>query len=375
MGIKTTIISGLMTITAFALPFTVSAQIVFPEWDEVEIKTEDLGNNLYMLQGFGSNIGAYVGPDGIFLVDNEYAPLSAKIQAALAKLSDNKIRYVVNTHWHRDHRGGNENFARQGAQIIAHKETRRIMDWAQNKPEMSGEITPSPETLPTLIYDKQMTLHLGAETITLKYIPNVHTSGDSLVMFKKANVIQTGDMYFNGFYPFIDVQFGGSIDNMISFYDELYALADDDTKIIPGHGPISNRAQVRLYQDMLRTVRARVAKAIDAGTSLEDFQAAKPLADLDAKWGGNLITADWMLDMVYRDLVKHNTQTGSGNMAPHDTAEIKKLIAQLTPEQRQHIENTLRNQRRVRAIKYFRTVTHSDLKIAAEAVRNIERGM
>jgi glyoxylase-like metal-dependent hydrolase (beta-lactamase superfamily II) len=308
MGMKTTIISGFISAVAFALPHTASAQIVFPEWDEVEIKVEELGNDLYMLQGFGSNIGAYVGPDGIFLVDNEYAPLSAKIQTALKELSPNKVRYVVNTHWHRDHRGGNENFAHQGAQIIAHKDTRRIMNWAQNEPDMSGEITHSAETLPTLVYDKQMTLHLGAETVTIKYIPNVHTSGDSLVLFKKANVIQTGDMYFNGFYPFIDVQFGGSIDNMITFYDELYALADKDTKIIPGHGPISNRAQVRIYQNMLRTVRERVANAIEQGTSLEELTAAKPLADLDAEWGDNLITADWMLGMVYRDLVKHGVR-------------------------------------------------------------------
>ncbi len=170
---------------------------------------------------------------------------------------------------------------------------------------MQSEITSSPATLPTLTYDKSITFYLGEETIEVRHIPFVHTSGDSLVIFKKADVIQTGDMYFQGFYPFIDVQFGGSIDNMIRFYDELYAMAGPDTKIIPGHGPIANRDDVRVYQGMLKTVRNRVAIAIAKGTSVADLKAAKPLADLDPEWGDNLITADWLLDMVYADLVKN----------------------------------------------------------------------
>jgi cyclase len=298
----------LWIILAFAVPKGVLAQIELPEWDSVEITTEALGNHLYMLQGFGSNIGVYAGPDGIFLVDNEYAPLSDKIMAALAKLSDQKVRFVVNTHWHRDHRGGNENFAKAGAIVIAHKETRRIMALAQKTPELQSEIGASVKNLPVITYDKTIGFHLGDETIELHYVPNVHTSGDSLVIFKNANVIQTGDMYFNGFYPFIDVPFGGSIDNMISFYDALYALSDEDTKIIPGHGPIASREDVRIYQNMLKIVRTRVALAIAKGLSLETLKAAKPLADLDSKWGDNLITADWLLDMVYADLVKHGVK-------------------------------------------------------------------
>jgi cyclase len=301
----------LWIVLAFSVPKGVLAQIELPEWDSVEITTEALGNHLYMLQGFGGNIGVYAGPEGIFLVDDEYAPLSDKIMAALAKLSDQKVRFVVNTHWHRDHRGGNENFAKAGAIIIAHKETRRIMALAQKTPELQSEIGPQAENLPTLTYEKTMTFHLGGETIEIHYVPNVHTSGDSLVIFKNANVIQTGDMYFNGFYPFIDVPFGGSIDNMISFYDVLYALADKDTKIIPGHGPIANREDVRTYQNMLKLVRTRVALAIVQGLSLETLKAAKPLADLDPNWGNNLITADWLLDMVYADLVKHGMKTAA----------------------------------------------------------------
>ncbi|PHS22693.1 MAG: MBL fold metallo-hydrolase [Robiginitomaculum sp.] len=285
--------------------FPAKAQIELPEWDTVDISTQDLGHGVYMLQGFGSNIGVYVGPDSLFMVDNEYAPLSAKIMKALSEISDKPVRFVVNTHWHRDHRGGNENFAKTGAIIIAQRETRRIMALAQKDPQLQSEIGAAAENLPIITYDQAITFHLGDETIDVRYVPNVHTSGDSLVIFKNANVIQTGDMYFNGFYPFIDVPFGGSIDNMISFYDELYALADADTKIIPGHGPVSNRDQVRAYQAMLKTVRTRVAAAIAKGTSLNDLKTAKPLADLDAEWGDNLITADWLLGMVYADLIKH----------------------------------------------------------------------
>ncbi len=301
----------LAMLPALLMAFPVWAQIELPDWKTVNITTEELGHDVYMLQGFGSNIGAYVGPDGIFLIDDEYAPLSQKIMTALGKRSDQPVRYVVNTHWHRDHRGGNENFANAGAVIVAQKETRRIMALAQKTPEMQSEIGPSAKNLPTITYDRAMTFHFGDEIIELHYVPNVHTSGDTLVIFKNANVIQTGDMYFNGFYPFIDVPFGGSIDNMIAFYDDLYELADAHTKIIPGHGPISNREEVRAYQDMLKIVRTRVALAIARGVDLQNLKAAKPLADLDAEWGDNLITADWLLDMVYADLRKHGLRPAS----------------------------------------------------------------
>lgn len=284
------------------------AQIELPEWDSVEIITEDLGNHIVMLQGFGSNVGAYTGPNGIFLVDNEYAPLSEKLMAALEQISDQPVRYVVNTHWHQDHRDGNENFVKAGAVIVAQKDTRRIMALAQNDPDLKTSISASAQTLPSITYDKTISFYMGDEHIEVRHIPFVHTSGDSLVIFHKADIIQTGDMYFNGFYPFIDVPFGGSIDNMISFYDELYALAGPDTKIIPGHGPVSNREEVRTYQAMLRIVRARVANAIEKGNALDALKKAKPLADLDAQWGDNLITADWLLEMVYADLVKHGVK-------------------------------------------------------------------
>ncbi|PHS27703.1 MAG: MBL fold metallo-hydrolase [Robiginitomaculum sp.] len=294
---------ALVLVTLIAFP--AKAQIELPDWETVKISTENLGHGVYMLQGFGGNIGAYVGQGGVFLVDNEYAPLSAKIMAALSAISDQPVRFVVNTHWHRDHRGGNENFVNAGAMIIAHDETRRIMALAQQTPDMQSEIGPSIQNLPAITYDKAMTFHLGEEIIEVRYVPNVHTSGDSLVIFKNANIIQTGDMYFNGFYPFIDVPFGGSIDNMIAFYDDLYALADADTKIIPGHGSVANREDVRAYQNMLKVVRTRVSRAIAKGLSLEDLNAAKPLADLDPEWGDNLITADWLLNMVYADLTTH----------------------------------------------------------------------
>ena len=281
--------------------------VTLPDWKTVKVTTQDLGHGIYMLQGFGGNIGVSVGPDGIFMVDDEYAPLTKKIRAALRAISDQPVRFVVNTHWHMDHVGGNENFAKAGALIIAHKETRRIMAMFVDTPSSpeNDEAQFSPRALPMLTYDTALTFHLNGETIEVRHVAPAHTSGDSIVFFHQANVIQTGDTYFNGFYPFIDVRFGGSIDGMIALYDQLYAMADADTKIIPGHGPIANRENVREYQAMLRTVRDRVARAIAKGTTIQQLVAAKPLADLDPKWGGNLIKAGMLLPMVYKDLQKH----------------------------------------------------------------------
>ncbi len=301
---------AMLALSLIAFASGAQAQVVLPDWDTVEIKTHQVCPNIYMLEGFGGNIGVYVSEDGLILVDDQYAPLTEKILAALEKLSDQPVKYVLNTHWHPDHTGGNENFGKSGAVIISHDKTRQyLLDFhkvqlAKNETAHArGDIPVL--TSPVLTFNDTTTIHAGGQTIKAFHVNPAHTDGDIVIQFVEADVLHTGDTYFNGFYPFIDVQHGGSIDGMIALYDQLIGTAGPDTKIIPGHGDVANRDDMRSYQTMLITVRTRVAAALEAGTSLEDLISAEPLKDLDPVFGGNLIKAHMLLGMVYGDLQKH----------------------------------------------------------------------
>ncbi len=284
------------------------AQVVLPDWDTVEIKTQKVRTDLYMLEGFGGNIGVLIGNEGIILVDDQYAPLTGKIQSALAKLSDKPVKFILNTHWHPDHTGGNENLGRSGAVIISHDKTRNyLVDFYAERSAKKNDIE-AMAGIPVLTFNDTTTIHAGGQTIRAFHVNPAHTDGDIVIHFVEADVLHTGDTYFNGFYPFIDVQHGGSIDGMITLYDQLIKLAGPDTKIIPGHGDIATREDMRSYQMMLRTVRTRVATAIKAGISVEDLIKAEPLKDLDPIFGGNLIKAPVLLEMVYADLQKHSQE-------------------------------------------------------------------
>jgi len=295
--------SRLLPVLSLVAFGTADAQLVqLPDWDTVEIKTDDLGSGIYMLEGFGGNIGVSIGEDGIILIDDEYAPLTEKIVAALRRLSDRPIRFVINTHWHGDHTGGNENLGKMGALILSHDNAREILALGTID-EASGErVLPPPKSLPVVTFNDSVTFHMNGQTVHAFHIDPAHTNGDVVVHFIEADVIHTGDAYFNGFYPFIDVEHGGSVNGMIAFYDRLLAMSGPDTRIMPGHGPVAGRDDVRHYQNMLKTVRDRVARAIAEGQSLDDLIAAEPLADLDAEWGGNLVKAPMLLSMIYADL-------------------------------------------------------------------------
>lgn len=284
---------------AFALP--VAAQ---QDYSKVEVKTTKINDTTWMLMGAGGNLGLSVGPDAVFLIDDQYAPMTPKITAAIKAITDKPVKFVVNTHWHGDHTGGNENFGKAGAIIVAHDNVRKRMSTEQVLAFFNMKVPPSPkEALPVITFGADTTFHLNGDEIHVFHVPGAHTDGDSVVHFRKGNIVHMGDLYFNGLYPFIDSTSGGKIDGVVAACDRVLAFADDKTVIIPGHGPLSNKAELKAYRDMLATVSGRVKAQIAAGKKLEDIIAAKPTADYDAKWGGGFIKPDKWTELVVRNLL------------------------------------------------------------------------
>jgi glyoxylase-like metal-dependent hydrolase (beta-lactamase superfamily II) len=250
---------------------------------DVEIGVTDLGDGLYMLTGRGGNMGLSVGEDATFLIDDQFAPLTPKIKSAIAGLTENSVKFVFNTHWHFDHVGGNENFGETGAVIVAHDNVRERMSEDQFLEAFNQEVPASPpEALPVVTFNDNVTLHLNGETIRAFHTPHAHTDGDSVIYFDGANVFHMGDTFFHKMYPFIDGSSGGTVDGVIEAANTVLAMSDEDSVIIPGHGPIATRDDLRAYRDMLATVRDSVKAMIGDGMTLEQVQAANPTADFDA---------------------------------------------------------------------------------------------
>ncbi|MFQ5535524.1 MAG: MBL fold metallo-hydrolase [Sphingomonadales bacterium] len=272
------------------------------DMDDVKIRTIDVADGIYMLMGRGGNIGVSAGEDGVYLIDDQFAPLTNKIRAAVADISDKPVRFVLNTHWHWDHTGGNENFGNAGSVIIAHDNVYKRMSVDQFVKAFDRQIPAAPAAaLPVITFDDTVTLHLNGVTTRAVHVPHAHTDGDSIIHFKEANVLHMGDTYFSGMYPFIDVQSGGSIDGMIAAVEVGLSLADDNTRIIPGHGPLSNKRELAEYRDMLKAARDRIASAVENGVAIDKLTASRPLADLDEKWGGGFFKADRFVAIVYQD--------------------------------------------------------------------------
>jgi cyclase len=271
-----------------------------PDWSKTPVEDRDLGHGVHMLESFGGNIGVLAGDEGVLLVDAEWPELHDKVVAAVTRISNQPIRYLVNTHWHWDHVGGDGLFGKAGAVIFSSEQTRNYLVDAQRRHD--GPYAPDPAALPVVTVTHGTKFHLAGQTVEVIHVPPAHTNGDLVVRFVEADVIQTGDTFFHGFYPDIDQPHGGTIDGMIALYDTLYKMCGPKTRIIPGHGPIANREDVREYQAMLREVRNRVARAVAAGMSEEQLVASHPLDDLDVKWGGNLIKQPYLLAIVYEEL-------------------------------------------------------------------------
>lgn len=269
----------------------------------VEIERRQVADNLYMLKGAGGNIAVFAGGDGVFMVDDQFAPLTEKIRRAIAPISDEPLRFVINTHWHGDHTGGNENFGGAGALIVAHKNVRERMSTEQFIEAFQRKVPASPETaLPAITFTDATTFHWNGDTVRVQHVQPAHTDGDAIVHFVGANVIHTGDTYFNGNYPFIDLSSGGSVDGVIAAMDRVLDLADEKTRIIPGHGPLSNRAELKQQRDILVELRNRIRNLIDAGKSREQVIAARPTQKYDKKYGQGFMKPDIWTGIVYDSL-------------------------------------------------------------------------
>ncbi len=263
------------------------------DWDAIEMIVHPVAGNVSYIEGSGGNIGLFVGDDGVFLIDDQFAALTDKIVAAVRTVSSAPIRFLINTHLHPDHTGGNENFGKMGTTIYGHDNTRKQM-----------AISDYDEEPPLVTFSEDMTFHINGETVHVFKTPDAHTNGDVYIKFESSNVIHTGDVYRTTSYPYIDSNNGGSFLGTIKAYDLLIEASDTDTKIVPGHGVISNVEDVRAFRDMLLVIRDRVASAIREGKSLEETLAAGLTAEYDERWdsGRRIGSAATLLETVYTEL-------------------------------------------------------------------------
>ena len=270
-----------------------------------QVRIERVAPGVAVLFGRGGNVGLSFGDDGNVLIDDQYAPMSEPIAAAVRSIDPDPIRFVVNTHWHGDHTGGNEYFGRGGAVIVAHDNVRRRMRIEQ---VVRGDpVPPSPAgALPVVTFSEDVSFHLNGDEIRVRHVAHAHTDGDALVHWTGANVLHMGDIYFNGMLPFIDLDSGGSIEGTIAAVEQALAIADDRTIIGPGHGPLADRAQLASYRDMLQDLEVRVAEAIAAGQSLDEIRALR-LADPYGR-DTDFISPDSFIETLYRSLTSETAE-------------------------------------------------------------------
>ena len=273
-----------------------------PDFSKVEIKTTKLSGNFYTLEGQGGTIGVLAGPDGVFMVDAQFAPLTDKIVAAIKQISPGPIKYMVNTHVHGDHTGGNENLAKLGVTILSREELRKRL--ANPAPGANGAPgTPAPAAaLPVITFSAPTIVHMNGEDIQLIPIPSAHTDGDTLVKFPNADVIMTGDFYRSIGYPNIDRANGGSLNGMLAGLNQIIALAGPNTKIVPGHGAVVDKSAIAAHRDMIVAVRDKIAPMVKKGMTLDQVTAAKPTADFDAKVTGIGTTGERFVGQLYAEL-------------------------------------------------------------------------
>jgi glyoxylase-like metal-dependent hydrolase (beta-lactamase superfamily II) len=285
---------------------TVIVNDVNAQDENVTINTTKLTNNTYMLEGSGGNIIVSVGQDGVFMVDDQFAPLTEKIKEAISNITYQPVKFVINTHWHSDHTGGNENFGELGAVIISHDNVRERLSTEQFSAFFNRTIAPLPEKgLPIITFSDNMTIFQNGDEIRIIHVDNGHTDGDSIVYFTKNNVIHVGDDFNDKTYPLIDISSGGSIDGLISSLQTISSLIDDETKVISGHSDISNKTKVNALITMLKDVRQNVSQLIQNGDSLEEIIASQPTSKYDEIYydHSRLKPGDFVT-MVYQSLIR-----------------------------------------------------------------------
>jgi glyoxylase-like metal-dependent hydrolase (beta-lactamase superfamily II) len=302
-NVKMAVAATLMALSGAAVAQTPPAAAPPPDFSKVEIKTTELGDNVYMLEGQGGNITVAVAKDGIIVVDGEFAPLHDKIKAAIAAVSSLPVKYLVNTHFHGDHTGGNEPFARDGAIVVSEANVKKRLEAGTSNGLTGVKTPPAPaDALPSKTYTGAFKIRLQGRVADLKHIANAHTDGDTYVWFKTADVLSTGDTFTNGRYPNIDFANGGNIKGMIAATDAYLKLTNAKSRIVPGHGPIADKAALVEYRTMLVTARDRMAKLVKDGKTEDDVVAAKPFADLDAKWAPNELASRNFIRVVWHSL-------------------------------------------------------------------------
>ena len=262
------------------------------DYARIEIKTTHVAGNIYMLEGAGGNIGVLVGPDGILLVDDQFAPLAEKIRTALKELGDGPLKFLLNTHFHGDHTGGNVVFGNE-AHIVAHANVRKRLQME----------SPPKEALPVVTFDDSLSIHFNGEDVRVMHFPNSHTDGDSVVLFTGSNVVHMGDLFFSGRFPYVDLDSGGDVEGLIKHVGELLSELPPDVKLIPGHGPLSDIDDLKTYHQTLVETTDLIRDQMGAGKSLDEIKAAG-LPKKWRSWGAGFISAERWIEIVYRSLTK-----------------------------------------------------------------------
>ena len=280
--------------------FLVTSAVAQQRMDGDLTSTPVRGSVHVLVMPAAGNVGVSVGKDGVFMIDDQFAPMAPKISAAVARLTDKPVRYILNTHWHGDHSGGNATFGGQGIVIVAHDNVRTRMSAEHFNAFFKSTTPPSPaEALPVITFSDRITFHFNGDTIRVIHIPGAHTDGDAMFYFEKADMLHAGDVFVLYGYPFIDLSSGGSTAGMIAGLDQILGGIGPETLVIPGHGPVVRRDRVESFRAMLATARDRVLKLVDEGKTLEQVIAARPLADFDLEWGKSFIKVDQFVTTLY----------------------------------------------------------------------------
>ncbi|MBT8221182.1 MAG: MBL fold metallo-hydrolase [Saprospiraceae bacterium] len=271
-------------------------------FSKVQITIVEITPQLFMLQGSGGNIGIFTGEDATIMIDDQYAPLFWKLKTAIRRIADHKVRYVINTHWHGDHTGGNASFAKDGAIIFAHENVRKRLSTDQFNKAFNRTTKATPkDAWPVVTFTSDMKLHINGEDIGIIHIEHAHTDGDAFVYFSNANVIHMGDTFFNKRFPYIDLGSGGSVAGLIKAVEKALMIVDEETKIIPGHGELASKSDLKMYHEVVNTVYNEVKEAFESGKSIEEIKAMG-ITQKHKGWGSGFISDERFIDIIWTDL-------------------------------------------------------------------------